>query len=259
MANDPHPDRVKLPEIVHSKWDEMLDAYNPIVSKTNQIARGGSATFETRSGRTVDLKEFSSRMDSAIYKLYWACKSLEWIMEFHEKRTKSIDDAERSMTEPIPEAFIFNADVFFSFAYGALDITAEVIHMVTQTGIEEDRVYFARVLEFLTSLEGDHADDTLNQLRIESDSGWIQELRQYRIFVTHHGTIRTRSQFKYTAKDHTVEINLYMLPDDPKKRPLTYKKKRELAPYCLEVMVKELDAMRVLFEVIGKLISDRPV
>lgn len=257
--NDPQADRVELPEIVHSKWDEMLGAYNPIVTKINQIRHGGSATFKTSSERTVDLNEFTSKMDSAIYKLYWACKSLEWIMEFYEKHTKSIDDAERCMAEPVPIVFVFNADLFFSLAYSALDIAAEVIHMMTQTGIEQDRVYFASVLKFLTSSESDHADDTLNDLGIESNSGWIHEFRQHRILVTHHGTIRTRSQFKYTAKDHTVEINLYMLPDDPRKRPLTYEKKRELAPYCLEVIVKELDVMRVLFELIGKLISDKPL
>ena len=50
-----------------------------------------------------------------------------------------------------------------------------------------------------------------------------------------------------------------MLPDDPNKRPLTYKKKRELAPYCLEVVVKELGVMRVLFELIGHMIPDAPV
>lgn len=259
LVNDSQTDRVNVPEIVHSKWDEMLGAYNPIIAKINQITRRGSATFKTSSERIVDVSEFVSRMGSTIYRLYWACKSLEWIMEFYGKHTKSIDDAQRGMTEPLPDTFNFNADVFFSFAYSALDIIAEVIHMMIQTGIEEDSVYFTSVLNFLTSSRSAYVDDTLNDLRRESDTGWIHEFRQHRIFVTHHGTVRTRSQFNYTAKDHTIEINLYMLPDDPKKRPPTYMKKRELAPYCLEVIVKELDVARVLFEFVGKLISDKPV
>jgi len=259
LADDSHPDRLKLPEIVHSKWDEMLGAYNPIITRINQIAGTGSVAFETSSNRTVDVNEFASRMDSAIYKLYWACKSLEYIMEFHEKHTGSIDSAQRGITEPVPDGFIFNADVFFCFAYSALDIAAEVIHMMIRTGIEEDNVYFTSVLNSLTSSKSDYAGDTLNELRRESESGWIREFRQYRIFVTHHGTTRPRSQFRYTAKDHTIEISLYMLPDDPNKRPLTYKKKRELAPYCLEVVVKELGVMRVLFELIGHMIPDAPV
>jgi hypothetical protein len=258
LVNDSQTDRVNVPEIVHSKWDEMLGAYNPIIAKINQITRS-SPTFKTSSERIVDANEFASRMGSAIYRLYWACKSLEWIMDFYGKHTKSIDDAQRGMTEALPDIFNFNADVFFSFAYSALDIIAEVIHMMIQTGIQEDRVYFTSVLNFLTSSRSAYVDDTLKDLRRESDTGWIHEFRQHRKFVTHHGTLRTRSQFKYIAKDHTIEINLYMLPDDPKKRPPTYMKKRELAPYCLGVIVKELDVVRVLFEFVGKLISDKPV
>jgi hypothetical protein len=258
LVNDSQTDRVNVPEIVHSKWDKMLGAYNPIIAKINQITQS-SPTFKTSSGRIVDANEFASRMGSAIYRLYWACKSLEWIMDFYEKHIKSIDDAQRAMTEALPDIFNFNADVFFSFAYSALDIIAEVIDMMIQTGIQKDRVYFTSVLNFLTSSRSAYVDDTLNDLRRESDTGWIHEFRQHRKFVTHHGTVRTRSQFKYIAKDHTIEINLYMLPDDPKKRPPTYMKKRELAPYCLEVIVKELDVVRALFEFVGKLISDKPV
>jgi hypothetical protein len=254
LVNDSQTDRVNVPEIVHSKWDEMLGAYNPIIAKINQITRS-SPTFKTSSERIVDANEFASRMGSAIYRLYWACKSLEWIMDFYEKHTKSMHDAQRGVTEALPDIFNFNADVFFSFAYSALDIIAEVIHMMIQTGIQEDRVYFTSVLDFLTSSRSAYVDDTLNDLRRESDTGWIHEFRQHRKFVTHHGTVRTRSRFKYTAK----EINLHVLPDDPKKRPHTYTKKRELAPYCLEVIVKELDVVRVLFEFVGKLISDKPV
>lgn len=250
--NDTQANGVNLPGTVRSKWDEMISAYNAIVAKINQIS--GSMTFRATSGKNVDGAELASRLESVLYKLYWACKSLEYIVEYHEKHAKSIDDSLRSMTEELPNTFPFNADVFFSFGYAALDLAAEVIHMMVETGIDEDHVYLTNVLDFLTKAESIYRDSLLCNLNTESKAGWLHQFRQYRVFVTHHGIVQPSSHFEYTASDHTVEINLYMLPDNPKKRPPTYEKKRELAPYCTETMVKELEAMAVLFGFIGKMI-----
>lgn len=247
--------RVNVPAIVHSKWDEMIVEYNSVMTKINQITRQGSATFHRRSGRTVDLNELASRMGSIPYKLYWACKSLEYLTEFYAEHTKSFEEAEHSLTEEASDLFIFKADVFFSFAYSALDIVAEVMYMLVETDLNRKQVSFVNVLNSLTNSKNvEQVDDMFTALRKESDTGWIYEFRLYRVFVTHHGTIQLRGQFTYTAGDHTVEISLHMLPDNPRKRPLTFEKKRELAPYCLEVIVKELSVMKALFEFVGKLI-----
>lgn len=254
MVNYSQANKVKLPEIVHSKWDEMLEPYNSIITKIDQITRPGSRTFEAASGKTVDWTELLSTLMSVLYKLYWAGKSLEYLVEYYGSHTKSLEDSLRSMSEQLPDAFFFNADVFFSFGYGALDIAAEIIHMVVETGINENVVYFTTVLNFLTEPGSIYKDAVLDGLKRESDAGWLYQFRQYRIFVTHHGLVQPSAQFKYTASDHTVEINLHMLPDNPKKKPPTYGKKRELAPYCLEIIVKELEVMTVLFRFIEKMI-----
>lgn len=248
-------ERLRLPEVVHLKWDELLEIYNQIVGRLNRIAPQYPVTFPSTSGKNVEGVELASRMESITYKLYWACKSLEYLMEYHESHTKSLDDSMHSMTEKVPDAFFFNVDVFFSSCYGALDITAGIISMLVETGIDEDHVYFTNVLEYLIK-SGVDSGSVLTDLKRESDSGWLYEFRQHRIFVTHHGLVRPRSQFSYTSSGHTAEVNLYMLPDNPKKRPLTYNRKRELAPYCLEIVVKEFETITTLLRLIEKMIPD---
>jgi hypothetical protein len=44
-----------------------------------------------------------------------------------------------------------------------------------------------------------------------------------------------------------------MLPDDPNETSFAYEKKRELVPYCQEVLTRELDVMKVLLEFVEKL------
>ncbi len=254
MTNDAEGSRVRIPEIVHTKWDEMLDAYNPIIVKLNQITRQ-SSSFKSTSGKIVGCAELASRMESVSYKLYWACKSLEYLVEYYENRTKSLDESIRSMTEELPAALFFNLDVFFCFGYSALDFVAEIIHMLVSDGLKESNVYLTTVLNSLTSLMSTYEDRKLNEVREASDTGWIHEFRQYRNFVTHHGLIQpTPSQYRYTASEHTFEVNFCILPDNPKEKKPTYQKKREFEPYCLEVIVKELEAIATLFGFIGKII-----
>mgnify|MGYP001101790420 CR=1 FL=1 len=250
-------DKLKVPEIVHSKWDEMVARYNSVVAKVNQISFNHyqlTAGFKTRSGIVVNLNDFDIKMRSVLYKLRWATKSLEYLIDFYERRTKSFDDTWRSIAEPIPDTFVFNADVFFSFAYSALDIAAGIIGMLVETGIKKGNVYFTNIMHLLADAKSQYAGPLLNELKTESDSGWIHEFRQYRIFFTHYAAIQPIGQLKYTANNKTTGINLYMLPDDPRSKPFTYERKREFAPYCQEVLVKELNVMAVLFEFVEKLI-----
>jgi hypothetical protein len=174
------------------------------------------------------------------------------MIEFYGKFTRSFEDSMRVFTEPIPDTFIFNADAFFCFAYSALDIVGGIIDILVKTGIEKRRVYFTNVLNYLAE-QTPFAGTVFGQLKAESDKGWISEFRQYRVFATHHAITRTQSHFRYTASDQETEINPFVLPDDPREIPPTYEKKRELVPYCQDVLVKELGVMKVLFEFIDTL------
>lgn len=246
MADDQEPrKRINLPEIVHSEWDEMLASYNSIIAKLNQYPQ--TPSFSTRRGIVVDMNDFASRMRAVLFKLLWAAKSLEYMTEFYGKYTGSLEGGMRGMSASIPDTFIFNADVFFCFAYSALDIVGGIIDLLVETGIEKRNVYFTTVLKYLAG-RSPFAGPVFTELKTESDTGWISEFRQYRVFVTHHAITHPRSHFRYTASDRKTEINLFVLPDDPRKIPPTYEKKRELVPYCQEVLVKELDVMKVLFE-----------
>ncbi|MGA3406704.1 MAG: hypothetical protein ABSD49_13310 [Candidatus Bathyarchaeia archaeon] len=158
------------------------------------------------------------------------------------------------MTDSIPEDFIFYQDVFFYFAYSALDIVGGIIDTLVETDIDKRNVYFTTVLNFLASSKSPFAGPLFYELKKDSDTGWIHEFRQYRIFVTHHPAIRPRTRFSHTASSKTTEINLFMLPDDPSETSFTYEKKRELAPYCQEVLARELDVMKVLLEFVEKLL-----
>jgi len=246
-----------VPEVIHSKWDAMLAPYKRVVAKADEKSYDHykpTASFKTRDEIVVNLNDFASRMVSVLYKLEWAAKSLECLTEFYREYTGSLDNSMRGMTKPLPSNFIFNTDVFFCFAYGALDIIGGILNTLTGSKIKKHDEYFARVLDFLVSSKSSFQDTLFTNLKRENDAGWICELRQYRNFVTHHAAIQPHSQFKYTAKDRTTEINLFMLPDDPKRLPSTYEKKREIPPYCQEVLEKELDAMKGLFGALEPLI-----
>jgi hypothetical protein len=237
--------RINVPEIVHSKWDGMLAPYNSIIAKLNSYPQ--TASFGTRRGIVVDMNDFASRMQAVLFKLSWAAKSLEYMTEFYGKYTGSLEDSMRGMAASISDTFIFNADEFFCFAYSALDIVAGIVDLLVETGIEKRNVYFTTVVKYLAG-RSPFTGPVFSELKTKSDSGWINEFRQYRVFVTHHAITQPRSHFRYTATDRKTEINLFVLPDDPRKIPPTYEKKRELVPYCQEVLVKELDVMKVLFE-----------
>ncbi|MGA3405941.1 MAG: hypothetical protein ABSD49_09445 [Candidatus Bathyarchaeia archaeon] len=186
----------------------MLTAYNSIVAKLNERSSNRfEQSFKTRYGIVVNLRDFASRMDSVLYKR-WAAKSLEYLLEVYGKYTKSFHASIRGMTDFIPEDFIFHEDVFFYFAYSALDIVGGIIDTLVETAIDKRKVYFTTVLNFLASSRSPFAGSLIDELKKrDSDTGWIHEFRQYRIFVTHHSAIRPRSRFSHTASSETTEIN----------------------------------------------------
>ena len=186
----------------------MLTAYNSIVAKLNERSSNRfEQSFKTRYGIVVNLRDFASRMDSVLYKR-WAAKSLEYLLEVYGKYTKSFHASIRGMTDFIPEDFIFHEDVFFYFAYSALDIVGGIIDTLVETAIDKRKVYFTTELNFQASSRSPFAGSLIDELKKrDSDTGWIHEFRQYRIFVTHHSAIRPRSRFSHTASSETTEIN----------------------------------------------------
>lgn len=254
MVDSTPKKRLNVPEIIHTKWDEMLTPYNSIVSKVKERSSNRfEQSFTTRYGIVVDLRDFAYRMESLLYKLRWAARGLEQMLEVYGKYSGSLDASIRGITAPIPEDFIFYEDVFFYFAYSALDIVGGIIDALVGTDIAKRKVYFSTVLDFLASSRSPYAGCLIDELKKDSETGWIHEFRQYRIFVTHHSAIYPRTQFSYIASSKTAEVNLFMLPDDPSEVSFTYEKKRELAPYCQEVLARELDVMKVLLEFVKKL------
>jgi len=247
--------KLKVPDIIHTKYDEMLIPYNNIASKVNELSSNPfEQNFTTRNGIVVDLREFASRIESVLYKLRWAAKGLEQVLNVYDKYGGSLDARLRGMTDTVTEDLIFYEDVFFYFGYSALDIVAGIIDKLVETGIERRNVYFTTVLDFLASQDSPYARSTFTELQRDSYTGWIHELRQYRIFITHHSRIPLQSQFIHSQSDKTTEINLFLLPDDPSETPCTYEEKRKLGPYCVEALSKELDVVKVLLEFIEKLI-----
>jgi hypothetical protein len=246
---------IKLPEIFHSKWDEVLVRYDSIIAKLNEYLENLTRSFTTKRGIIVDITELGSRMEAVYYKLLWAAERLEYVMEFYGKSAGSLEDRFRAATSGVPDAFMFNADTFFYLAYSALDIVGGIIDLLVETGIEKRRVYFTTVLDYLVG-QSVFAGPVFSELKTESDKGWISEFRRYRAFVTHHATMHGTIQSLISGGiSRKSEITLFMLPDDPDKIPATYeKKKRELAPYCQEVLLKELDVIKVLFEFVETLI-----
>jgi len=249
--------RIELPETFHNTWNQMIDSYNKIIDRVNENSFDHykpTAAFETLDGTLVNLTEFSDKIKSILYKLRYASASLAQLREVYQQKAGKLEDAMKAMTESISEEFVFRMDVFFSFAYSAFDIVAGILHMVTRTGLQDNEVYFATVIPKLVSSTSFSANQLFIDLRKESESGWIYDLRQYRVFGAHYALVPLVKEFRYLAKDQSTEINLFMLPDNPKKRPFTYNKKRELVPYCEGTLIKEFDVMTQLFDYVATLV-----
>ncbi len=149
MVDSAPKKRVNVPEIIHTKWDEMLTPYISIASKVKERSSNRfDQSFKTRYGIVVDLRDFASRMESVLYKLGWAARSLEYLLEVYGKYTGSFDASMRGMTDSIPEDFIFQEDVFFYFAYSALDIVGGIIDTLVETGIDKRNVSFHNCIGF---------------------------------------------------------------------------------------------------------------
>jgi hypothetical protein len=247
--------RINVPDIIHSKWDEMLTPYHNIFGKLNErLSKPFEQSYKTRYGNVVNIRDFASRIDSVRYKLTYAVKSLEYLLGVYGKYSVSFEASERAMTDSISEDFIFQEDVFFYFAYSALDIVGGIIDTLVETGLDKHEVSFTKVFDFLASTtKSPFVGSLIDELKKDSDKGWICELRQYRNFVTHHSAIHPKLRFSASNRNKTIEINLFMLPDDPNETSFAYEKKRELVPYCQEVLTRELDVMKVLLEFVEKL------
>jgi hypothetical protein len=235
----------------------MIKSYNHISQRVDSITskRGLSmANFRTKDGSVIEYYQFALRMASILDKIYFAAKCVEYLGKIYKQRTKSHEVAIDSITKTLPHDFTFYMDVFFTFSYSAFDYVAQVLHMMINTGLKEDQVYFANVIQSLASPKSPNSCLLFDALIKESEKGWIYELRHYRVFTAHHATIPLTRRFSYTAKDQTVEILDAMLPDNPKDAPHTFNKKRELVPYCVDVLSKELDSMKDIFDFIGSLI-----
>ena len=88
MVDSTPKKRVNVPEIIHTKWDEMLTPYFSIASKVKERSSNLiEQSFKTRYGIVVDLRDFVSRMESVIYKLRWATSGLEYLLEVSGKYT----------------------------------------------------------------------------------------------------------------------------------------------------------------------------
>ncbi len=243
--------KLDLAKTTDEKWDSLNDSYNRIVDRINEISCNHhlqTAAFRTTDGTAINLNEFNEKMLTLHYKLRYACVSLEYLRNVYRQFSDTLDKAMKAMTESISEDFIFHTDVFFIFGYSAFDIVAGILDMMTQTGLQKKEVNFYNVIEALASSNYSDTHPIFRTLKQENKTGWIREFRRYRVFLVHYSTMRLQKEFKYTARDQTIEINFFLLPDDPEKRPYEYNSKRELVPYCEKVMEKELDAIKELFD-----------
>ena len=128
-------------------------------------------------------------------------------------------------------------DGFLMNAMAVLDTLAHEIRVLysfqgvqSKTPSKPDRVYIGTVKDDLVKYHsGKHLTKYLSS---ELTKPWFGTFSRYRHCTTHESLIGSNVHLDVSAITGDLRQAVVPLPDDPKKRPFTYKSNRELKSYC---------------------------
>jgi len=254
-------EKPNLGRVVEEAWASYLNSANQIAdcldkhfAHTKEGEQLPPIRLKERNGVEFDIRRLVMQLSAVDYKLAYAASSLDYLTKEYKKREQKINQDHFADGGPVSEEVLFHIDVFFCFLSSALDFAAWILDLVFEIELKDTHVDFVNVIRHLSHRE--NCDELLfKRLNEEIETGWLKEFFGYRHYVTHWSFIVPHHQWKWTAKDKTIEVTVFMLPDDPRASPVAYEKGVELTRYCEEVLTNTLNTIS---EVFGQVLSQIP-
>jgi hypothetical protein len=115
-------------------------------------------------------------------------------------------------------------------AMSTLDTLAHEIRMLYRFNQVPHNIYISTIKDCLTR---DHAHCALTvYLASELAKPWFDTFATYRHCTTHESLVGPNIRFEISAITKDLQLASLPLPDNPRCRPFTYKRGRELKSYC---------------------------
>jgi len=150
-------------------------------------------------------------------------------------------------------------DGFLMNAMSSLDTLARLIITVCYSGHPRlNKIYITNIHP---QLRVSHPNCMLtSQLLSELSQTWFRDFQAYRTCTTHESLIKYDVNLGFDQLHNTYRIPNLKLPDDPRAKPFTYRKRREVKTYCrttnkrLQLMVFRLyESMLIDFRASGNI------
>lgn len=230
-------------------WNDFVNLHNDIQKKIIDVT--GSKDFprgsilKAKNNVVIDLGLFSARLNSVLFKLNYANLALQKFSPESELMKKA------SQTFLISNELLFNIDVFFSFSYSALDVVAWIPHLVYGLNFDDKHVDFHTIVDYLASPKRGKIAPFVQLTKSKKDTGWIGQFNNYRNYVTHYGVL-SNDENKFSFNEGITKFQIF-LPDNPKvERYPTFRKEREVYPYCDYIHAKTLETVTQIYKNIIK-------
>jgi len=121
-------------------------------------------------------------------------------------------------------------DGFLMNAVAALDTLAHEIRVLYRFHPVPRKVYIHTIKK---KMEGEHPYCALTKyLSSELAKPWFDPFATYRHCTTHESLVGSNVRFEASLITGDLQQAFVPLPDDPRNRPFTYRRNRELKAYC---------------------------
>lgn len=133
-------------------------------------------------------------------------------------------------------------DGFLMNAMAALDTLAHEIKVLYAFHPVPRKVYIHTIKQ---RLEGQHPYCALTKyLSGELAKPWFDPFATYRHCTTHESLVGSNVRYDETLITGYLQQAIITLPDDPRNRPFTYSRNRELKSYCVKIRRSVTDLVR---------------
>lgn len=139
-------------------------------------------------------------------------------------------------------------DGFLMNAMAALDTLAHEIKVLYGFHPVPRKVYILTITE---KLAREHPSCTLNRyLSSELAKPWFEPFATYRHCTTHESLVGSNVRYDETLITGELRQAFITLPDDPRNRPFTYIRNRELKSYCIKIRRRVTDLVHHSYSLI---------
>ncbi len=233
-------DLSKTKKQLDRKTDSMTDYYDKIVNKLNKER---SDNIKTINGVEINKSDFYKSHFYSWQRLQYSGAFLRGVKEYQKWRSRQESSISLFLAKRSGKMML-HIEVFFMMLCSSYEMLAWELNYVFPTQKSDNEISFTCVVNYLTGKKRKVVHSFLKTLK-DHNKTWIKYIRNYRDYIVHRGILPTKTHW---GRNGLIPI---MLPDNPKCSKLKYSKKRELAEYCKESLLKSIELFRDFYKFIN--------